>query len=356
GLDRRIAMDAARRAAALMVEVAGGGILAEPLDVYPRRLPSPVITLRPARVRRILGITVEPRRSMDILRRLGCAVEAAGEVLRVTPPPGRLDLEREEDLIEEIARHVGYDRIPETMPVEVLHAGRLAAHLEAEASARDILIRGGLTEAVTVSLITPRLLDRLGLEPDDPWRRPVPLLNPFTAEHTHLRPALLPSLLEAVRVNVSRRRDAVHLFEIGRTFRAAAGNNRVAGIWDGLAVRGTPASVEERRSLAIALRGRWLAGDWNGPGEEREATFYHLKGIVETLLAELRIGALAVDAGAPSWLHPARAGRLMVDGEPLGTLGELHPDVAARFDLPNRTFVAEIDLKDILARAVLQPR
>ncbi|MGH2375241.1 MAG: phenylalanine--tRNA ligase subunit beta [bacterium] len=352
GLDRRIALDAARRAAALITEVAGGRILDEPLDVYPRKVPSPVIVLRPARVHRILGMAVDPDRSVDILRRLGCAIEAAGETLRVIPPPGRLDLEREADLIEEIARHVGYDRIPEAMPVEVTHAGGRAAGLTAEAAARDVLVRAGLTEAITISLITPRLLDRLGLEADDPWRRPVPLLNPFTAEHTHLRPAVLPGLLEAVRVNVSRRRESVHLFEIGRVFRAGPG---VAGIRDGAAVEGTPTSVEERRSLAIALHGRWLVGDWDGPAH-REATYYHLKGIVETLATELRIGTLAVQAGGPPWLHPARAGRVMLDGQIAGSLGELHPDVGARFDLPDRTFVAEIDLEAVLARAVLQPR
>ncbi len=341
GLDRRIALDVARRAAALIAEVAGGKVLARPLDVYPSRLPSRVVALRPGRVDRVLGMAVDPGRSMDILRRLGCGVEVAGDVLRITPPPGRLDLEREEDLIEEVARHVGYDRIPEAMPVEAMHAGSRAAHLEAEAAARDVLIRAGLTEAITISLITPRLLDRLTLETDDPWR-PVPLLNPFTTEHTHLRPAILPSLLEAVRVNVSRRREAVHVFEIGRTFRK------------GLDV--SPGSFEERRSLAVALRGRWAVGDWDGSPEDQEVTFYHLKGILETLMAELRIETLAVEAGGPPWLHPARAGRAIVDGEPVGVLGELHPDVAARFDLSGRTFVAEVDLEAVLARAVLQPR
>ncbi len=353
GLDRRIAADAARRAAALMTEVAGGRILDEPLDVYPRAVPSAVIVLRPARVNRILGMNVEPDRSVAILRRLGCAIEPKRDTLRVTPPSGRLDLEREADLIEEIARHVGYDKIPEAMPVEITHAGGRAAGLVSEAATRDVLVRAGLTEAITLSLITPRMLDRLGLDPDDPWQRPVPLLNPFTAEHTHLRPAVLPGLLEAVRINVSRRRGTVHLFEIGRVFRKGPGE---AGVRDGTAVVGTPTTVEERRSLAIALHGCWLVGDWEGRGQDRDATYYHLKGILETLAAELRIGALAVETGGPAWLHPARAGRLVLDGQIVGPLGELHPDVGARFDLPERTLVAEIDLDAVMARAVLQPR
>ncbi|HET8679817.1 MAG TPA: phenylalanine--tRNA ligase subunit beta, partial [bacterium] len=308
GLDRRIALDAAKRAAALITQVAGGKILDETLDVYLRTAPSPVIALRPARVDRILGMAVERDRSVDILRRLGCAVEANRETLRVIPPPGRLDLELEADLIEEIARHVGYDKIPEAMPVEATHAGGRSAGLTAEAAARDVLVRAGLTEATTISLITPRLLDRLGLDPDDPWQRPVPLLNPFTAEHTHLRPAVLPGLLEAVRVNVSRRRGSVHVFEIGRIFRRGPG---MAGVREGATITGTPTSVEERRSLAMALHGRWLVGEWDGRGDDGQATYFHLKGILETLTAELRIGTLAVEAGGPPWLHPARAGRVM---------------------------------------------
>jgi phenylalanyl-tRNA synthetase beta chain len=209
---------------------------------------------------------------------------------------------------------------------------------------------------MTVSLITPRLLDRLGLDPNDPWRDLVPLRNPFTAEHTHLRPCLLPGLLEAARINASRRVEAVHLFEIGRVFRARPGVAGLGGNGDATGAARTPVPIEERRSLAVALRGRWLSGDWRGAADDWDVTFFHLKGIAETLVAELRVGTLSADPEGPPWLHPARAARILVDQEPVGVLGELHPDVAVRFDLPGRTFVAELDLEAILARAVLQPR
>ncbi|MGQ0550878.1 MAG: phenylalanine--tRNA ligase subunit beta [Armatimonadota bacterium] len=337
GVDPDGTLRAARRAARLIAELTGGRVLPAPVDVYRAPIPRPVIALHLARIPRLLGIEVAPDDVLAILRRLGADVTRDGGVIRATPPAGRRDLEREEDLIEEVARHVGYDRIPEAMPVEIMRAGHRAPHLEGEAAVRDALILAGLTEAITVSLVNLRLLDRFDLAPDDPWRRPVPLLNSFTAEHTHLRPGLLPTLLEAVRVNVSRRREAVHVFEIGRIFRKRAG-------------------IEERRNLAIALHGRWLIGDWAGPGEDRDVTFYHLKGVLETLAAELRLRTLAVEAGGSPWLHPTRAGRVIIDGRTVGSLGELHPDVGARFDLPGRTFVAEIELEAVLARAVLQPR
>ncbi len=355
GIDPKGTARAARRAARLIAELTGGRVLRAPVDAYPAPAVRPVITLRLPRVARLLGMTVPSEDVLAILSRLGVDARHDGDTIRAVPPTGRRDLEREEDLVEEVARHVGYDRIPETMPVEAMHQGRRPDRLEAESAARDALIRAGLTEALTVSLINMPLLDRLDLDDDHPWRRAVPLQNPLTSEHTHLRPCLLPSLLEAVRANANRRHPAVHLFEIGRTFRGGTGGTGAAGM---------PPAVEERRTLALAMRGRWLSGDWTASVEDREVTFYHLKGVLEALVGELRVGSLSVEAGErrwphparPGWLHPTRAGWVVIDGEPLGTAGELHPVVAERFDLPGRTFVAEVDLEPVLARVVLQPR
>jgi phenylalanyl-tRNA synthetase beta chain len=177
----------------------------------------------------------------------------------------------------------------------------------------------------------------------------VPIQNPLTADHTHLRTCLLPGLLDAVRVNVSRRRDAVHLFEIGRVFAQAEG-----------------AAPIERKALALAMRGRWLQGVWDDRGRGGEVSFFNLRGVLEALVAELRAGILEVapfdpgpasgGTGAPPWLHPGRSGRVRVSGLSAGLIGELHPAVAERFDLPGRTCVAELDLDGLLDRAVLQPR
>jgi phenylalanyl-tRNA synthetase beta chain len=338
GIDPEGTMRAARRCARLIAELAGGRVLRGAVDAYPDPSTRPVITLRLARIARLLGTGVPVDDVVAILTRLGLDVQRDGDILRARPPVGRRDLEREEDLIEEVARHHGYDRIPEAMPVEVLVPGHRPARLEAEAAARDALIRAGLTEAITVSLITPRLLDRLDLAADDPWRGAVAILNPLTADHTHLRTCLLPGLLEAVRVNVSRRRDAVQLFEIGRVFATTGGG-----------------SPDERTSLALAMRGGWLQGIWDAPGGGG-LSFYNLRGVVEALGGELRVGSITVEPGGPRWLHPGRAGRLSVGGVPAGVLGELHPEVAARFELPGRTYVAEVDLPVLLDRAVLQPR
>ena len=341
GLDPESAARAARRCAQLIAELAGGRVHRGGVDAYPRPVSRPTITLRLPRLRRVLGMTVPVGDAEAILTRLGVELHREGDLLRATPPIGRRDLEREEDLIEEVVRHYGYERIPETLPVEALHQGRRASRLDTEASARDALIRAGLTEAFTISLVSPRLLERLGLDEGDPWRDPVPLRNPLTSDHTHLRPCLLPGLLEAVRVNVSHRREAVHFFDIGRVFARR---------------RGGSGGVDERHALALALRGRWITGDWRHDGGDRDVTFFHLRGVLETLFAELRTGPLVIRPARRAWLHPSRSGDVVFRDEVIGAAGELHPDVAARFDLPGRTVVAEMTLTGVLEHAVTQPR
>lgn len=335
--DPESVLSAARRAAALIARVTGGQVLAEAIDVYPNPAPPREVVLRPARVARVLGTAVPAADVRAILRRLGCRISGRGRLWTVRIPPGRVDLQREEDLIEEVARHFGYDRIPEAMPVEVVQAGSVAPVLQAEAVVRDVLIRAGLNEAMTLSLLAPEALERLGIPPDDPVSRLVPLHNPLLADHTHLRSSLLPGLLEAMRVNLSRRVEDVHLFEIGRIFRATGAGG-----------------VAERRSLAIALRGR-LAHGWNLRAEAAEVTFFHLKGVLEDLCAALRVQTTEEPA-APPWLHPGRGARLLRDGAPLGVFGELHPAAAERFDLHGRVYAAEVDLEALLRDATLVPR
>ncbi len=340
GLDARVVLQAARRAAGLIAELAGGRVLAGAVDVYPHPAVPTTITLRLPRIARVLGVEVPQAEVLAILRRLGCRVVRRTQHLVVTVPVGRVDLEREEDLIEEVARHYGYDRIPEAMPVEVVQAGSVAPPLQAEALVRDLLVRAGFVEAMTLSLVSPAVYERLGFGAGDPGRGLVPLQNPLLADHTHLRAMLLPGLLEALRVNLSRRVEDVHLFEIGRVFR------RRGGAEDG--------RVEERRALAVVMRGR-LARGWNLPPAAVEATFFHLKGLLEELCAALRLSLRAEPAAAP-WLHPGRGARLLAEGVEAGLFGELHPAVAERFGLGGRIYAAEVDLEELVRRAAPRPR
>jgi phenylalanyl-tRNA synthetase beta chain len=338
GVDTDAVAAASARAQRLLQEVAGGQVLPEPLDVYPHPPPARTVEMAWAQVRRLLGADVSLEEGTAILRRLGFGVRRAGERVVVQVPSFRRDVERAEDLIEEVARHYGYDRIPETLPLQVTSVGSRAPLLRAEAVVRDALVRCGLTEALTISLTHPRTLDRLRLPPDHPWRAMVALRNPLGEDHTHLRTTLLGGLLEATRANVSRRVTDVHLFEIGRTFHPAG------------------STVLERRQLGVVMTGRLMAGAWNIPDEAARASYYHLKGVVEALLGELRIAAAEIAPADRPWLRPGRAARLILDGQDAGSLGELHPEVAAAFDLPDGVYVAHLDLQALLERAVLTPR
>ena len=326
------------RAIALMQELAGGRILRGVIDRYPRPLPVRTVTLRWSSVARLLGMEVPEEEGRAILTSLGFAVAGRRGTVRITVPSFRRDIEREEDLIEEVARHYGYDRIPATLPMEATAQGALAPSLVAEDAVRGALVRAGLVEALTVSLTAPAVLEAFRLPPDHPWRRMVPLRNPLVEDHTHLRTTLVPGLLHVARVNTSRGSAEVQIFEIGHVFHQEEGG------------------VAERLRLGVLMMGTVLEGRWNLPAEAGTITYFHLKGILEALLAELRVAGAAFSAAPVTWLHPGRAAQLTVWDTVIGTLGELHPEVAARYDLPPAVYVADVDLHQLLAGAVLAPR
>lgn len=338
GVDIGGAETASSRAQQLLVEVGGGRIASDMLDRYPSPPAQRQLELLWARVGRLLGIEVAQAEGGATLRSLGFGVTKQDDKLTVTVPSFRRDVERAEDLIEEVARHHGYDRIPETMPVEATAQATRAPALDAERAVRDVLIRSGLTEALTVPLTTPAVLDGLRLASDHPWRAMVPLRNPLIEDHTHLRTTLLPGLLQVARGNIHRRITDVPIFEVGRTFHPSR------------------AAVLERRGVAVLMTGRLLRGAWNTPEEVSIATFFHLKGVVESLVEELRISRTSFIPVTVPWLHPGRAAQVSIAGQSLGTLGELHPDVAAAAELPPGVYVAELDLDEVLRHAVFQPQ
>src|SRR2546429_3253711 len=338
GIDTGAVLAASLRAQQLMREVAGGRVVSKTLDVYPSPLPGHQVSLRWPRVERLLGISVAKSEGIMIWRRLGWEVAAGHEHLVVTVPSFRGDVEREKDLIEDISRHYGYERIPEHMPVEATAMASRAPVLEAERMVRGILIRAGLTEALTVSLTRAEDLDRLHVPPTHHWRSMVPLRNPLIEDHTHLRTTLLPGLLQVVRVNVSRSVTDAQIFEVGRTFHPSG------------------ASVAEHRRLALVMTGRALRGAWNAPPELASVSYFHLKGAVESLFQELRVGGAAFAPAPVPWLHPVRGAAVSLSGQEVGTLGELHPEVAAAYDLPPGVYAADLDLEALLQRATFRPQ
>jgi len=327
GVDPALPRRALERATELLLAIAGGQAGPVLVAENPADLPAPAtVALRRARLARVLGVVVSDDEVARIFTALGMAVQADAEGWRITAPSSRFDIEREEDLIEEVARVHGYDRIPTRTP-----DGALALVPEPEARIGELPLREQLAargwfEAVNLSFVSAELLARWGHAHDL-----VPLANPLSADLAVMRPSLLPGLVEALRHNRARQQDRVRLFEVARVF--AAGDPPV-----------------ETPSLALVACGNARAEQW--AQTERPYDFFDLKGELDALLAwggEPGRWSLHADA-LPAWLHPGRGARVVRDGETVGYLGALHPQLAKALDLGPDVHVLELALAPLLQR------
>ena len=324
GVDFGATPAALERAAQLVMEICGGaaGPVSETRVHLPARDP---VRLRLKRAERLLGIRLERGQVSDILRRLRFEFSAAEGEFRVTPPTYRFDIAIEEDLVEEIARIHGYDRIPATIPaapavlLPVPEARRDAAAL------RSVLVERDYQEIVSYSFVDESWERDLGGNPS-----PVALANPIASQMSVMRSTLAGGLVNALAFNVSRRQTRVRLFEIGRCFLPASGGKypqpvRVGGI-----------------AYGGALPEQW-------GGVRRPVDFYDVKGDVEALLTPR--GALYRPDPHPA-LHPGKSARIELDGVHAGWIGELHPRWQQKYDLPAAPVLFELDYDTINGRGL----
>ncbi|MHB8531841.1 MAG: phenylalanine--tRNA ligase subunit beta [Solirubrobacteraceae bacterium] len=336
------AMHAQALAAALMAELCGATLAGATIDLGEPPPPLRVLTLREQRVASILGVPVARERQREILTALdfGAVQMADGLEVRV-PALRRDDVTREIDLIEEVARIDGVERLPATLPARRGAAGRLTHAQRVRRAAEDALVGRGLHEIVGWSFADPRLLDRLRLGPEHPMRAVVRVENPLSEEQSIMRPTLLGSLLDAAQHNLARNRPAVALFESGTVYRARGEERADPGA--------TPA--EEHHALGALLTGALRAPAWRGDPEP--ADFFTAKALLCALLDRFHLGWSVRPAQWP-FLHPGRSAEVLLHASlgaaPVGFLGELHPLVAAEWDLP-RTAVFAVDLGKLGAAA-----
>ena len=334
GVDPALPQRALERATELLLAIAGGKagpvLVAENLADLPK--PATVV-LRRARLKRVLGIEVADAEVARIFTALGMKVQAQADGWQITAPSSRFDIEREEDLIEEVARIHGYDNIPTSTP-----AGALTLAVEPEARLNELAVREqlaarGYYEAVNLAFIGNDVLQRWGMTRDL-----VPLANPLSADLAVMRPSLLPGLIVALSHNRARQQERVRLFELGRTFRIDA---------EAAARKDAPT---ETPTLSIVASGTAHAEQW---GEaSRTLDFHDLKGDLDALIAwggEPDRWAVHAD-GLPGWLHPGRGARVTRDGVTVGHLGALHPQLAKALDLGADVHVLELELEPVLAR------
>ncbi len=331
---------ALNRAAALMAALGGGEVLSGTIDVYPRQLPQRTISLHADRVHQLLGVRVEATTISGLLQAIGLEVQTGADALclQVSVPSFRPDLEREVDLIEEVARLYGYDRIPVTMPVGVVDARLPAPRQRLQKKLRQLLVTSGFSEAINYSFIAADSLSRIGVAEGDERLAQVPILNPLSEEQAVMRTSLVPSLLETVVRNLSYRSDDLRLFELRPVFLAQP---------DG--------SCQERLTLTAVLSGRREPEGWAQAAAAVD--FYDLKGVLESLLAGCGIADSQFDGSrSQPYLHPGKSCALSLkDGQVAGYLGEVHPRVLATYDIDQPVYLLEVDVEILLTLADVTP-
>lgn len=332
GVDPDGCVSGAERAMELLVSVAGAIATPGHVDVYPVPRERERITVRTARIGAILGLQATTDEVLGALEPLGieCVVGAAGTEIEAVVPTSRPDLVREIDLIEEVARRIGLDRLPRTLPDTSHHPGFLTSRQRERRLIADVLVGLGYCEAHTLSLLSPEDLDKVGLSTE----HVVEAANPLRAEESVLRPSLRPGLLRAAADNAGYGITSLNLFEMGTVFHPPVGGallpierERLAWMRVGMVTR-TP--VESSRFVDV----------------------YDAMDTVRALIAALGLADAEFQA-APSraavpGFHPTRTVEVLVDGEVVGAVGELDPTTLRRYHLDGPVVLAEIDLGDLL--------
>jgi phenylalanyl-tRNA synthetase beta chain len=332
GIDYRGCLSAANRASQLIQELAGGRVMEGVVDVYPAPIQPVPIRLRVRRIRQVLGAEVSAKEVRNYLEDLELEVqEEKEEALIVKPASFRGDLEREIDLIEEVARLNGYDRIPITLPTGPPSPEKRNKAFLAERKAIDILTVHGYHEVINYSFTSPLSGDKIGLPPDDPRRQALRILNPLTEDFSVMRTTLIPGLMETVQYNLSRKNSNLKLFELKKVFLPQEGER-------------LPREVKFLAGLAMGFdRGP----HWAFP--QRPVDFYDIKGCVEDLLDALQIKDAKFDKTEDiRYLHPGKASKVVVDQEVLGVLGEIHPEVLGRYEVRGKGYLFEMDFSKMV--------
>jgi phenylalanyl-tRNA synthetase beta chain len=327
GVDPNRVIPAAERAAQLLSELAGGEVLegtvlVDELDKTPAR-----VVVSPDFINTRLGMKISLEDMLSILERLQFEVEAANGLLIIDAPTRRQDIKIEEDIVEEVARMFGYDEIPTTLPESGEQVGGLTAYQEKRRVVRNVMEGAGLFQAVTYSLTSAAASQKYALKAEETTK----LLMPMSEERSTLRQSLIPHLVEAAAYNVARQIDSVALYEIGSVFL-------------GQTAEGLPFEEEH---LALVLTGKWTDNAWQG--EKKHVDFFVAKGIVEAVFAKLGLAErVSYVKASVDGLHPGRTAHILLDGEVVGLIGQLHPAEQKQAGV-KETYVAELDLLSILS-------
>ena len=341
-VDETGCVDVANIACALIEQLAGGKVAPGCVDVYPAPKQLAPISLRLSRVHELCGAAIEPSFIETALTRLVCSVEAEGEgdacVFAVMPATFRPDLTREIDLIEEVLRLWGMDRVEATIPAAKNHIGGLTREQQLTRKVGQILRACGLNETMNFSFAAPGDLERIGMT-DEGRGCPVEIMNPLVAEQTEMRRSLIPGLLQSVEYNIKHSTANVQLYEIGTLFFG----------------RENASAPKERESVAGVLSGSMGDVTWNR--KPMPLRFFDGKGVVEELLSQLRIPKVRfrpADGDDYAFLQPGRGAEVLSGGTVLGWVGEIHPDARDVYGIDISVVAFELNLEALIKGAGAQ--
>ena len=333
GIDPDGVVRALDRAAQLIADLSGGSICRGHIDEYPRKIGAiRDISLRPERVNRILGTQIEAAEMKGILEGLEMAVnEKEPGAFLVTPPTFRVDITREIDLTEEIARVHGYEGIPTSLPELSPEAVTTSDKRKLQSRIRTILNGYGYSEVINYSFVSPTVAGILGLSEDDEGRRFIRLEDPLGEDMSVMRTGLVYGLLGTMRKNVSAGNHDLRIFEMGKVFTDV----------------GEELPREQERVGALVCGARYDRL-WHFD-EGLHADFYDLKGCMENLFDALKIRDIRFTSGCDRpFLHPGRSCHVISDGRAIGFLGDVHPDVLEKMDIKGKAVVFELDLHSVI--------
>jgi phenylalanyl-tRNA synthetase beta chain len=324
GADYNATVKALDRAAGLIAEIGGGTVIPGVIDAYSKKQTAPILKLRTKRVEQVLGVGISRQQTAETLRSLECEVSDDNGALVVKPPSFRPDLTREIDLIEEVARIFGYDRIPTAdrasggLGVEELPQHLLVEHV------RELLMASGLTEVVTSSLADPEALRTVESDIE-----PISLSNPASREMSALRSTLVSSLLEVVCWNLNRKAQTVKIFEVGKVFFPAKDS-----------------TAKERLQIGGALTGQRRKQHWEE--KDCQVDFFDIKGILQTVLGETISDRLTVKALCCPCYQEGKTAQLLLNNDILGTFGRVAPQVLTRFQIKQPVYIFTLEFDSLL--------
>jgi phenylalanyl-tRNA synthetase beta chain len=353
GVDPLLPAYAADRVAELLVEH-GGGTVTDGVTYVGRPPEGRTITIAATLPEQVTGIEIAPDLVVDHLREVGCTVAPEGERLTVAPPSWRPDINDPYDLVEEVARIVGYDEVPSVLPAAPAGRG-LTREQRLRRRAGLALAGAGYVEVLTYPFVGPGDWDALTLDADDDRRRTVRIANPLSEEEPELRTTLVPGLLKTLARNIGRGISDVALFEHAPVYLPTPGAAPAPIL--GVERRPTDEEWEALRTAvprqpmhaAVALAGDREPAGWWGKG--RAATWADALEAVRTLAAALGAEVELRGASYAPW-HPGRCAEIVLAGEVVGHGGELHPKVCKAYGVPARTAIAEVDLDALMAASV----